>query len=93
MFQQITIVHSSTLTYFIQCYIILPNLADQMIHLGALVNNTDPEPYPKGSVLDCLGMCLSMFVFKPLIRQVWEAMPFSKSGDRKGICLDRLFSF
>lgn len=66
---------------------------DQMIHPGALVNNTDLEPYPKGSVLDCLGMCLSMFVFKHLIRQVWEIMPLSKSGNRKGICLARLFSF
>lgn len=84
---------SSTLTYFIQFYTILPNLADQMMHLGVPVNNIDPEPYPRDSVLDCLGICLSMFVFKPLIRQVWETMPFSKSGNRKRICLDCLFSF
>lgn len=51
---------SSTLTYFIQYYTILPNLADQMIHLGVPVNNIDPEPYPKDSVLDCLGICLSV---------------------------------
>lgn len=57
------------------------------------MNNIDPEPYPKDSVLACLGICLSMFVFKSLIRQVWETMPFSKSGNRKRICLDCLFSF
>lgn len=50
IFQQITIayiVHSSALTYSIQCSIILPNLPDQKFHLGALVNNIDPEFYPK----------------------------------------------
>lgn len=56
-----------------------------LVNLGALFNNTDPEPYPKDASLDCLGICLSMFVCKhPLvslfIRQVWETLSFYNSG-------------